>query len=181
MKPRPYLSYSSFILWKKSPELWCRHYILEEDILTEAMSFGKRFAEALENDEETGDLEIDFGMLHIPVYPKREYVMKAKVKNAVLLGKFDGYDPKVPKVGEVKSGKTNWTQKMVDGWTQLTWYALLHYLKKKKIPELYLHHYNQYTKEIKHFKTERTLTELMKLAGEAIKVNQEIKSYLKTV
>jgi hypothetical protein len=181
--PRPYLSYSSYRLWKQSIMMWHRRYIDGIDTTTVAMEFGKRFATALEADEETGDMDVDFGLLGMPSYRKREYEMRAtlratgKENGVIILGKFDGFNPRPPEIGEVKTGATKWTQRMVDTFDQLTWYALIYYLNKKKHATLKLHHYNQHEHTFKTFVTARSFGQLMELAGDAIKVNQEIKEY----
>ena len=68
----------------------------QEGFTNDAMEFGSRFDKAVEDDEETGDLEIDFGLLHIPAYPKRQVEMMAKIKGVTLLGKVDALDNRCP-------------------------------------------------------------------------------------
>src|SRR5215471_16726184 len=140
--PRPYLSWSQIQLFERSPDLYARKYIYGEDEEeTAAMTLGKRLSLALETQEETGDDALDNLVALFPHYPKREYEIKANMDGVEvpLYGVLDGFDPKRLRIGENKSGKF-WNQNMVDESGQLKMYALLVWLKYKKMPnEIMMH------------------------------------------
>lgn len=141
MTPRSYFSWSSYNLFGQSPKKWKERYLLgEAGVMTPAMAFGKAFAEA----REKGDSEGIEGLeLFLPVYPRREVEMLATVKvdkkSVVLLGRIDGYDPKKHLIVDDKTGSVPWTQARVDSNEQLTFYAFIYWVKKKRIPKLRLH------------------------------------------
>lgn len=140
--PRPYLSWSQIRLFEFSPDLYVRRYIYGEvEPQTEAMRLGKRLARAIELREETGDDALDNLLNSFPAYPQREWEIKADLEGVEvpLYGVLDGFDEAGLRIGEYKSGKL-WTQKMVDESGQLKMYALLVWLKYKRMPsEVMLH------------------------------------------
>lgn len=173
--PRKYLSWSSFTLFKRSPASWVKVYIYGEKVETEAMRFGTRFAEALEaGGGETGDRDIDFALAFLPRYPKAEYKIEVRTRGVVLHGRLDGCDTKKHVVGEYKTGKTPWDQKRVDQEGQLTWYALLYFLKHGKIPSIELTWYDTENRTVKTFKTVRAMIHILAMAAEARTVWQQI-------
>src|SRR5574343_855975 len=183
--PRGYLSWSQLNRWEKDPNMYYQVYFEGLDqFRTKYLELGKRMATTLENGF---DCERDplFEMLaaFMPAYPRREFDVKANFEGIPLVGKLDGFNEKTLKVGEYKTGK-NWTQSMVDQTGQLTFYALLVWLKYKKLPkEIFLHWARtdedmegnlKLTCDIKTFKTSRSLKDLIlfskriKLAWEGI-------------
>lgn len=175
------MSWSAFDLFRKNPEQFRERYFYgKEGFQSDKMAFGKAFAKAMEVGEETGDSDVDFPAQFMPKYPEREFEMRANLNSScVVLGKFDGYAPKtkatVATIGEYKTGTSLWNQNRVDKCEQLTWYAMCHYLAKKAIPAIRLHWYHTGTKQIKSFYTTRNLRQVMKIAGEAIGVWEQIK------
>ena len=97
MTPRPYLSYSSYSLFKRSKTEWAKKYLLgQKGFVTEAMRFGKQFAKIREGVEEAEDELIKSIVTFLPQYPRKEYEMTATVKVSgkplVLYGRLDGAD-----------------------------------------------------------------------------------------
>ncbi len=170
--PRGYLSWSQMQLWEKDPNMYYQVYFEGLDMFrTRQLELGKRMATTLENgfDEERDPL---FEMLAVfmPSYPYREFEINAIFEGIPLKGKLDGFDEKTLTIGEVKTGKY-WTQSMVNSAGQLTFYALLVWLKYKKLPkEIFLHWAKtdedmegnlKLTGDIKTFKTQRSLKDLI--------------------
>jgi len=166
------LSWSQLNLWEKDPNMYYQVYFEGLDqFRTKYLELGKRMADTLENGF---DCERDplFEMLAVflPSYPRREFDIDAVLEGIPLKGKLDGFNPQTLTIGEYKTGKC-WTQSMVNSTGQLTFYALLVWLKYKKLPkEIYLHWARtdedmegnlKLTGDIKTFKTERSLKDLI--------------------
>lgn len=173
ISPRPYLSWSQIQLFERSPELYARKYIFEdEEAPTEAMRLGKRLAQALELQHATGNETIDNLRAFFPTYPQREFKIEATLEGleVPLFGILDGFDEERLRIGEYKSGLL-WDQKMVDESGQLKMYALMVCLKYERLPsEVTLHwartRYNEeglleLAGEIKSFQTEVTHQDLI--------------------
>jgi len=140
--PRPYLSWSQINLFERSPEQFAKKYFLnQEESSSEAQRFGKRFAQALELQQKTGDDALDHLVNIFPSYPHREFQIEASLDGVEvpLYGILDGYDSEKFRIGEYKSGRL-WTQEMVNESGQLKMYALLVWLKFQQLPgEVMLH------------------------------------------
>jgi hypothetical protein len=149
---------------------------------TSALETGKELAIALEKGK-SDNIMIEHLRRFLPSYPKVEYGIKAKLDGITLFGKLDGYNPKKKIIGEVKTGK-KWTQSMVDTSGQLTFYALLVWLKYKVLPEIYLHwceaNNGVLTGEIKTFKTERSKIDLIKFYSRIKRCWEGIKELCQT-
>lgn len=165
---------SSYLSWSQLNALenktYIKTYIFGEKFENEGMRFGKKFAEAIEMEIETGDPLIDFGVLFLPRYQHHEY----KIEVDGLLGYFDGFnEPKL--IGEYKTGTTKWTEKKVKK-GQLLFYALMVYKKFKIIPEAELHHINN-EMEINAIRvkfTKEELEEMEERIKKALALKQEI-------
>jgi len=128
-------------------------------------------ATTLENgfDEEHDPL-FELMAVFMPAYPLREFDIAAEFEGIPLVGKLDGFNERALVVGEYKSGK-HWTQGMADKSGQLTFYALLVWLKYGKLPsDIFLHWARtdedlegnlKLTGEIKTFRTKRTMKDLI--------------------
>jgi len=138
---------------------------------TKYLELGKRMATTLEKGKsDDGDPMLEFMAIYMPSYPEKEFEIKAVFEGIPLVGKLDGFNLETLTIGEYKSGK-NWTQSMADETGQLTFYALLVWLKYKKLPkEIYLHWARTdedmegnlvLTFDIKTFKTQRSLKDLI--------------------
>lgn len=153
----------------------------------EAMRVGRNLATRLETDEQTGESMMEHLAIFLPSYPKREFEISADFEEIPLLGKLDGFNPRNRKIGEYKTGK-KWTQAMADRSGQLTFYAILVWLKYGKLPpEIDLHWIKTevvnnrivLTNEVKTFHTQRTLADIILFRGRMKRVWEGIISLSK--
>lgn len=170
--PRGYLSWSQMQLFEKDPNLYYQVYCEGLDqFRSKYLELGKKMATTLENGHsDDGDPMLELMAVYMPSYPEREFDIKETFEGIPLVGKLDGWNKATMTIGEYKSGK-NWTQSMADQHGQLTFYALLVWLKYKKLPEkIYLHWARTdedmegnlvLTGEIKTFQTERSLKDII--------------------
>jgi len=174
--PRGYLSHSQLQLWERDQNEYYNRYIEGiEQPRTAYLELGHRLAVAMENGKDEGDdPAINHLVLFLPTYQEKEYEIKAKFEGIPLLGKLDSFDPKGLRIREYKTGKNKWTQRMVDEHGQLTFYALLVWLKYKKFPsEIHLDWAETkeedgdlfLTGEYQTFSTKRTLKDLILMGG----------------
>ena len=133
-----YLSWSQYSLFLSSPDEYRRVYILGEPSFKNVeMDFGSKIAHGLEQEDLTGDAEIDFCKVALPEVDEREKEIRVKFKNVPLLTKMDGFiKPNI--IHEYKTGHNAWTQRKVDKFEQLTFYAFALFLQTNKIPEISL-------------------------------------------
>jgi hypothetical protein len=167
-----YMSYSKLRLWEQDKSLFYQVYVDGiEQYKTKALLLGKRMAETLEAGyDEEGDKDFERIAQLMPGYPLREFEINVKLENIPLKGFLDGFDMESFVMGEYKTGK-KFTQAMVDKHDQLTFYALLVWLKYKKLPSrIYLHHAQtretpdgrlELTGLVRTFKTRRTLADVI--------------------
>jgi len=176
--PRPYLSYSQLVLWERDKELYRRVYfdgIKQPE--NQYLKVGKDLATRLETGIETDNKMIEYLALFMPKYPKIEFEIMVNWEEIPVLGKLDGFDIRHRIIGEFKTGK-NWSQSRVDKSDQLTFYAMLVWLKYKKLPlGIRLHWAKteidengrlQINGDIKTFKTIRTLSDIILLRGRIV-------------
>jgi hypothetical protein len=140
MRPRPYLSHSSKVLWKKSPKQWIEKYLFDKaKFETKEMRFGTMMATALEDDDLTGDPLLDTVIMDIPKFEIRDKPMEGVLvigkEKIPLLVRMDTTKEDLSAFKEYKSGKGVWTQAKVDQDPQITFYATYCYIMKKRIPE----------------------------------------------
>ncbi len=161
MTPKPYLSQSSMILLEKNPEKWKEVYLYGGRMpINRGMAFGKKMATALENDEDTDDIELNAIMVTIPKFEVRDKIIQDpngveveyynretdKIEIVKLPYIKDG-NTKIPILckpdtskldltgfKEYKTSQKRWTQRQVDENDQITFYATGMYLITKKIP-----------------------------------------------
>ncbi len=131
------------ILWEKSPKAYREQYLEGKQMpISRAIALGKEIADALENDEDTGDIEKDIIMGMYPNYEIRDQKIEAKLivgKEVVpILIKPDTIKLDYSAIREYKTGREPWTQVKVDKCDQLTFYATGAYILTKQIPELHL-------------------------------------------
>ena len=191
--PKKYLSYSQINLWKWSPLKYKKIYFEGEEYPTnQAMDFGKNFAEIMEGKKKTDDIIVQGVMCQIPKYDTAEKEIKTKIEDINLLGYLDSYCSKTHNFYEYKTGKMDWTQNKVDKADQITFYAMLIYLKYKVIPEniglIWAEteiedNMVRFTGNVKRFETNRALVDVLKMMAEikkiAKKISVEYKEYLK--
>lgn len=170
--PRGYLSWSQLQLFEKDPNMYYQVYIEGLDqFRTKYLELGKRMATGLENgfDEEHDPL-FEMMIVFMTGYKNREFEINAEFEGIPLKGKLDGFNENKLEIGEYKTGK-KWTQSMVDQSGQLTFYALLVWLKYGKLPNKIQLHWARtdedmegklhLTGEIKTFNTTRSLKDLI--------------------
>jgi hypothetical protein len=181
--PRGYISWTQISMFLQSEEKYYGKYILGEDVyVTKEMTFGKTISTALEDDEATGDLFTDLVVSKIPKLPLREHEIKTELKTpygvVTLLGKLDAFDENKFIVREYKTGKQPWTQARADKHGQVLLYALLVWLKYKKIPEVWLdwavtedsENGVRFTGQVISFRVHITMVEIINYMGTVSKV-----------
>jgi hypothetical protein len=183
-----YLSWSQYNLFLRSPEQYRQVYILGKPSFKNVeMEFGSKIASGLEQEDLTGDAEIDFCKVSLPEVDESEKEMTVKVGDMKLLIKMDGYN-KDHTIYEYKTGHVAWTQKKVDKWEQLTFYAYVYWLIKGVVPNLYLiwiptqkiNGEISLTKEAPVvFHTKRTTSDFYKMAVKTKRVWNEIGKLVK--
>jgi hypothetical protein len=184
--PRPYLSWSAFDLFRKSPEEYRNRYFRGRVIESEAMTLGKEVAEALESDKPEA---LDVSLAFVPKGKEMEKEISADCEGVPLYGRMDSFTEETLTLHEYKTGTVAWTQAKADKHGQLTFYALMIFLKHKKLPSNISLHWlpterNEsgrlaLTGNIKSFITKRTLADLSKLAAEIPRVWAGIKEMYK--
>lgn len=126
---RPY-SWSQHSSFDYNPEEWFKRYILGEEMAeTPQLKFGKLFAEAVEWGKP---------MAPLTVYRLTEHYVEAPLSDFKVNGYLDSYDRLKhdrPHLAEYKTGAKAWTQKRVNEHGQLTYYAMLLWLRDKIKPE----------------------------------------------
>lgn len=139
--PSDCLSYSQVSLWRTSPKRYKEIFFNQNDnarFMNSAMAYGKIVADALENDEETGDLLTDIAISLLVKYDIRdkemEGVLKTKDGDIRIVSHPDTMDSKTLAIREYKTGKQPWTQKKADNWFQLKFYAMLIYIIYGRLP-----------------------------------------------
>lgn len=193
--PRDYISYSQVSLWKQNPKRYKEIYFngrKDLNVYNDSIEYGKMVADALEKNEDTGDLLTDAAMLLLKKYDKRDepiYVdFKTKGGWLTLIAKPDTFNSVSHEFREYKTGKVKWTQGKADKHFQLFFYAAVIYLKYKKITtDCYLDWIEtaesvtpdgisqmQPTGVIKSFKVEVGLKKILDTIDEIVKVSKEI-------
>ena len=173
-----YISWTQIETLEKSEEQYKDIYILgNKRFENSGMYFGKQIAEALEKEIETGNLMNDITISKLPKFEthekKIEVTLKIKDEDINILCILDSAKEDLTAFKEYKTGKTQWTQKKVDTHGQITLYCLAIQAITGKIPcdiELvYMPTENdheqqiQLTGDIYTFKTERSLSDMLKM------------------
>lgn len=165
MRIKNYISYSQYQAFNSGQ--YEKIYLDGRKLNNSGLEFGKKFAEAMES-EEIGNDDIAFAKLQIPTPQFKEKEFRVEWEGIPMFGGLDGFDEKPLTVYEYKTGKTKWTQAMVDKAEQLTFYAIYVWLTYKKLPEhIYLYWLetdsNGLTGKIKVFETKRSLKDFIVL------------------
>lgn len=181
---RPY-SWSQHSLWQYDKNAWYDRYILGlQTPSTPALEFGKKFADSI---------EWGTPMAPVTLLPIVEHGITTKLDDLTIVGFLDSWDPEDLRIAEYKTGVKKWDQKRVDQHGQLTFYALLHYLKDKVKPEdisMFLEWVPTCVRPnmtygftdpavIHHFDTRRTLRQVLELAVEIKATRGEMEEYAK--
>jgi len=124
---------------EKSPGLYVQVYLEGKKLGTNrGQALGKEIAEAMENDEETGNIVKDLVLAQIPAYEIRD----KKIETEIVVGKErvpilirpDSCKADYSAFYEDKTGATAWTQAKVDKDTQMLFYATGMHAITGKIP-----------------------------------------------
>lgn len=193
--PNKHLSWSALELWEKDPREYMRVYFEGGERFTNAaMSYGSKFARAVETGDAGGDEILNFAALSVPKHAVPECRLYAEMKTTEgrlpLLGFADSacYNPADGLI-EYKTGATKWTQSRVDAHGQLTFYALIVYLRSQTLisdiklvwlPTEKIDGRIELTGEIITFSTRRTLQDVMHMMNRAKKVAGEISASYQT-
>lgn len=101
------------------------------------MEYGKVVAEALEKDQNTGDLMTDSAMLLLTKYDVRDQEIATEIKTkeciVPVIGRPDTLDSITKAFREYKTGKGRWTHNKAQNHPQMKFYAMLIYLKYGKL------------------------------------------------
>lgn len=182
IRRRDYFSWSQLNTWEKDPNLYYEMYVLGlEAPFTKWMKKGKDLAEYL---EKGGDVDDDIKCVadFIPQYKEKEYEIKVEMEGIKLLGYLDSFDPKELNIYEYKTGK-KYTQGMANKLGQLDFYALLVYLKYKKLPKsiklIWIETETnddvvKFTGKIKTFEVKKTMKDIIKISSRIKKAKQGI-------
>lgn len=198
-KHRP-LSYSSLNSWQwdkdHGTDRWAKHYLEDIDECSPELEFGKKFAESIED----GTCQVKELMKSLQ--ERKEYPFKCKFGDIELVGFADAInDINFRIINEVKTGAQEWDQKRVDSHSQLTMYALMNYIINKINPietsfilfwvptqriELENGDFGgfdykiEFKKpiEVKWFRTERTIKDIMAYGAYIQKTYKEILAFV---
>lgn len=197
----PVMSWSMYSSWNYDKEQWYNTYVLGKNQDSAELRFGKANADSME----TAQPLAPFTRLNV----KKDGTMDEQefdtwLGKLHLIGSADTctaikkYLPESPfPAGEFKTGVKPWDQKRVDEHGQLTFYSLCFWLQfgiapidvhwffewartiKKESGDF--HHVISFPDpiEIKHFKTKRTMTQVLRLAADIKKVHKEMILYVK--
>lgn len=180
LRPRPYLSWSQLDLVEKSPEQYLELYLYGKKIpINRGMAKGKIVADSLETGIMTGDIETDLIISRLPKFEDMDLESRAIIKGGKgeedieILIKPDTAKRNKTGFKEYKTGQEMWTQKKVDEWGQITFYAMGMYLQTGKIPtDIELVHAETvkdsdgrlvFTGNIYRYKTQRSLVEILRM------------------
>lgn len=189
IKRRDYFSWSQLNAWEKNPNIYYEMYVMGmEAPFTKWMKKGKDLAEYLEKgtcDDEDIKQVADF----IPRYKKSEFEIKVKLEDINLLGYFDSFDDDTLDLYEYKTGK-KYTQGMANKLGQLDFYALMVWLKYKKLPRSIkliwietetIDDEVKFTGKIKTFEVKKTMKDIIKIIGRIHKAKKGIEAMWETV
>lgn len=139
--PSECLSYSQVQMWQQSKERYKEIYFNQNDsarFMNSGMAYGSIVADALENEEETGDLLTDMAISLLVKYDIKDEEMEGWLKTpggwVKIVSHPDTMDSKTFALREYKTGRVKWDQKKADNWFQIKFYAMLIYLVHKVVP-----------------------------------------------
>lgn len=178
IRPRPYLSWSQLSTLESSERQYIKTYIYDQPMReNEGMAFGKEVAESLETGEATGNLQTDIQLLDFPKLDVMEYKIEHNIRVGQdivpILSRIDTAREDLTAFYEYKTGSTSWNQAKADAHGQITFYATAIYELTGKIPEEMkliwapternAENKIVFTGEILHFKTTRTVADIIKM------------------
>jgi len=133
--PKTYISYSQCQMWKNSKDRYIQLYFNNCDefrLNNSGLEYGKIFADALEHENETGDLLTDAAMLLLPKYDTRDKQIDTEIKTKYgwikVIGRPDMLNSITKAFRETKTGRVKWTANKAQKHPQMIFYAMLIYL-----------------------------------------------------
>ena len=140
IRPRPYLSWSQMNVLETSEKTYIKLYVHGESLpINRGMAYGSKMADAMENDEDTGDIALDFAMSLLPKAGTSEKEIDWEVMRVPIFGKMDHAKEDLSLIDEYKTGvEKSWNQNKANKSAekgQLCFYATSIYFKTKKIPK----------------------------------------------
>lgn len=178
IRPRPYISWSQLSMLEASEKTYKKIYLNGCRLpINRGMALGTEIADALETETATGNIIHDLVIASIPKLSSIEKELTGELNfgkiKIPLFGKADTANKTLTSFKEYKTGKTAWNQDKVDKHGQITFYCVIIKTITGKIPkdielvwapteELPDGRYNL-TGEIKRFKTQRNLTDVLKM------------------
>ena len=183
------LSWSAISCFEWNPEDWYQRYYLNiQSDKTAELEFGSKIGKMLETDKKF--------LPQIARLSKMEHPFKCKFGKvkAGLIGYADTFcDKTFKKLGEFKTGKKPWTQQRADEHGQLTMYCLMNYIMNKVKPEdveiiltwmptrdngdFSISFIEPIEKNIKFFKTKRTMMDILQFGKRINNVYDQMKLY----
>ncbi len=164
MRIKPYISYSQMIAFESGQ--YKRIYIDGYKLDNQGIRLGKKFAEFLEGKENEPDEFFEEAKSLLPVPEEREKVITELWDSIPIMAILDGFDSDLS-IHEYKTGKTKWTQNIVDKAGQLTFYACAVYIHTGKLPSKITLYWlpaenGKLIGDIQVFETSRTMTDIIK-------------------
>lgn len=188
----PVISWSSYsgFLWDK--EQWYQTFVMGIKQHSPELTFGSKVADSMETDKPL----CKFTRLGVV-----EYEFDTKLGKIPVVGSMDTFQPPIHGgtclAGEFKTGVKPWTQKRVEDHGQLTFYTMCLWLQDKVHPDSIFWFLEwaptvktergdfkvkiefQKPLKIQHFKTKRTMVQVLKMQTDIKKVHKEMIEYVK--
>ncbi len=153
---------------------YVRTYIYGEKFTNARIDLGRRVAEMIEKGTVSSDVELEHLRTFLPLYPYREYQMSGEIAGVPIFGKLDGFTEEKLHIGEYKTG-VYWDADRVATSGQLSFYALLVFLKYRKLPqritltwmptEIRPDGSVHVTGDIQNFETYRTMEDILEIGA----------------
>lgn len=185
IKQAPYISWSQLSTWERDKNLYYELYVLGQKLPeTPSLVLGKWVADELKKPVSKSKI-IEYFRKYLPQCEEREREMSANLEGVNLLGYYDGLNQSKDEIIEIKTG-FKWTQAMVDKHGQLDFYALMYWLRYKKLPKSVLLIWLKTEKDnngdvfltgdFKIFKRKITMQDIIKISGRIKKAWTGIKA-----
>lgn len=169
------LSWSALSSFQWNKQQWYRKYVLGElPEETPELRFGKMVDEKIQEDHNF--------LPEVVRYPIMQHKMRCEFNGIPLIGYSDMYDPAIPAIRDIKTGRKPWDKKRADETGQLTMYLFMLYLMDKKVKvdqaQLFIDWLPTHVKDgeiafiepvsVKTFATKRSMHDVLKF-GQLIK------------
>lgn len=197
MHPLPYLNRGQMLAIESSKATYTKIYIEQKGIpVNRGIALGRDIADALENEQETGNAMKDFIVAMLPKYDimDKDIFIDYKIGKEVIPLKIkpDSLKKDMSAFYEYKTGaEKSWNQKKVDNDPQIKFYATGIYILTKKIPETKLIwaptkkvrgedgiERPELTGEIVEFTTHVRMSDILKMMGRMRKAWRDIETLI---